>query len=820
MEFHAEQHTVSGNVPDFGAIFMSNCSTKKECFRNKVFGLPSHQSNFVKKVRDGMFLFLFEYEKRELYGVFQASSNGAMNIAPDAFQSIGKQFPAQICFRTIWLCDPLKEYDFRDAIKENYFSTYKFNFGLSEDQVDRLLWLFESRIVKDLRTPILVTRTKVSKHFKISNWDSRFLKTYREENNLNMGSGIEPYDVTRNRGLPMPREENNLMLDSSIEPFDPSGNHGFRRLNLDSSGYSDKFPLDKNDSLLKGYRRLSTGNRLEEPLVSNMFASKSHGDAIMPSSQPVGTPGVDFRHSESPSVQYRRSLSFGQGSSLNLGDRIHPSSEGQLAYSHAERKNFKLSQSRCHNLDGSTKLGDFIPLSISPDHYELSSSGTPSSGAGYLQNKTIGVTNLEHYEGLSYPDNPLPFMRNGDHGRTTTKSSHFAFIPDKSSPYVSDYGLPAASQPDYVYEASRYRRYEGSMASAPFSDQSHQPKDGYDLESQNYDYYEKSDQSFGNKGRISMGLHSDNQEKRSSVFSRLCAAKPGTGQLSGNYGYIVDMTSEELKVLRHGYNSPRKTIWKPKPFIARQGDDENFENTTQTEMIVDAAFPNEGDGWSSEEVAQDTPVINFKRRSEVRNLPSKTKASSCIEGEKHKRRKLVRPTFSPILQLSSQETLHCNGNKGSESEEKSKSSDLSGRIGGGKVSQKDSSETDSIQNAGCPVSFEGNSGYEDCSRIKDSKVEMLCREIFGNSCSCPKCDGSSQGMCEDNGKAGRGELLIKSDGDKIIEKGLPLTVGMQNAVCGVSSEFDNDAAERSSGSKRKQVYKKELVDVCPDGEVE
>ncbi|KAJ4976244.1 hypothetical protein NE237_001350 [Protea cynaroides] len=134
MEFDAEGKSGSGRVPDFGAIFISNCSTKKECLRKKVFGLPSNQASFVKHVSDGTFLFLFEYEKRELYGVFQASCDGAMNIVPDAFKSVGKHFPAQICFRTIWICDPLPEYDFRDAIKDNYYSKYKFNFGLSEDQ--------------------------------------------------------------------------------------------------------------------------------------------------------------------------------------------------------------------------------------------------------------------------------------------------------------------------------------------------------------------------------------------------------------------------------------------------------------------------------------------------------------------------------------------------------------------------------------------------------------------------------------------------------------------------------------------------------------
>lgn len=35
----------------------------------------------------------------------------------------------------MWNCHPLSENEFRDAIRENYFSKHKFNLGLSEDQV-------------------------------------------------------------------------------------------------------------------------------------------------------------------------------------------------------------------------------------------------------------------------------------------------------------------------------------------------------------------------------------------------------------------------------------------------------------------------------------------------------------------------------------------------------------------------------------------------------------------------------------------------------------------------------------------------------------
>ncbi|KAH7569634.1 hypothetical protein JRO89_XS06G0222900 [Xanthoceras sorbifolium] len=145
MRFEEEQNGVPGCVPEFGAIFMSNSATKKECIKRKLLGLPSGQANFVKQVKAGMILFLFEFEKRELHGVFQAFSDGAMNIVPHAFISSGKQFPAQVKFTPLWYCTPLCEDEFYDAIKENYFSKNKFNFGLSEDQVYKLLSLFSFR---------------------------------------------------------------------------------------------------------------------------------------------------------------------------------------------------------------------------------------------------------------------------------------------------------------------------------------------------------------------------------------------------------------------------------------------------------------------------------------------------------------------------------------------------------------------------------------------------------------------------------------------------------------------------------------------------
>ncbi|XP_019156366.1 PREDICTED: uncharacterized protein LOC109153070 [Ipomoea nil] len=153
MEFEEEENGFHGEVPEFGAIFMSNIATKRECFKKKIMGLPLSKANFVKQVKCGMVLFLFEFERRELFGVYRASSDGAVNIAPHAFSSSGDCYPAQVRFTPIWDCSPLSEPEFRGAIRENYFSAKKFNFGLSQDQVRSLLMLFRTRKLRNKLPP-------------------------------------------------------------------------------------------------------------------------------------------------------------------------------------------------------------------------------------------------------------------------------------------------------------------------------------------------------------------------------------------------------------------------------------------------------------------------------------------------------------------------------------------------------------------------------------------------------------------------------------------------------------------------------------------
>ena len=93
MKSYGRPSDAAGMEPEYGAIFITSRATMPECLQRRLVGLPDYKIRFVEQVKTGMILFLFEHDRRELYGVFKSCCGGAMNIVPSAF---GMEFPAQV----------------------------------------------------------------------------------------------------------------------------------------------------------------------------------------------------------------------------------------------------------------------------------------------------------------------------------------------------------------------------------------------------------------------------------------------------------------------------------------------------------------------------------------------------------------------------------------------------------------------------------------------------------------------------------------------------------------------------------------------------
>ncbi|KAL3680512.1 hypothetical protein R1sor_023468 [Riccia sorocarpa] len=132
-------------------IFGCSSYTFDECINRSLFGLPGPHFSYVKEIRPGMPLFLFNYSSRQLFGLFLAVTHGEQNIEPFAWSegnSLSKtRFPAQVrvCLRKDFeQAIALEEHEFRPIIDENYYSSRKFCFDLNGPQTYHLMKKFEA----------------------------------------------------------------------------------------------------------------------------------------------------------------------------------------------------------------------------------------------------------------------------------------------------------------------------------------------------------------------------------------------------------------------------------------------------------------------------------------------------------------------------------------------------------------------------------------------------------------------------------------------------------------------------------------------------
>ncbi|TVT98852.1 hypothetical protein EJB05_14304, partial [Eragrostis curvula] len=140
---------------DLGAvIFGCTNNTIAECHSRQLFGLPRSHLSYVQNIKEGLPLFLFNYDDRRLHGIYEAASSGKFCPESNAWSQDGKgktDYPAQVAMRIRVWCSPIAESQFRNVILANYYQRtpsipgqklHFFQFELDHAQTHALMGMF------------------------------------------------------------------------------------------------------------------------------------------------------------------------------------------------------------------------------------------------------------------------------------------------------------------------------------------------------------------------------------------------------------------------------------------------------------------------------------------------------------------------------------------------------------------------------------------------------------------------------------------------------------------------------------------------------
>ncbi|XP_070662666.1 probable GPI-anchored adhesin-like protein PGA55 [Malus domestica] len=799
MESDEGQDSFRGVYPEYGAIFMSSSAMKDECFKQGLFGLPSSQGQFLKQVKTGMILFLFEYERRELHGVCQACSDGEMNILPSAYNSSGKQFPAQVKVKPIWHCHPLSEPEFSGAIEDNYFSNWKFHFGLSKAQVRRLLMLFSSRKLKyqprqrelsSKREPISVDTAGRVKEVD----DGRSVLSDNANNELDAdnhnGPAMtqSPGNVYENNG----KEDGGMLASHKVGdlhkvdnsegnvfgPAGPTENPAFLQSSLDRP-VCPGMPVEETGSLIQDQTK-STSTVGLQITGHSCSASPSYRDAIVPATLPYDPDAFSLNNPLSPSIGVNQSSNSVQDCYKQHGI---PSITNQ---SYTESKGINQS------LESTSKFDVHVPIA-SPDHYEHSCQG-----------------NIVHFPEVAYSEEMAidssgkqcsrePVLKNslsseslsqiGSSGRETKSPSSYSLSPSNCLSFVIDRAHHIALQEKLEQEMAQKLNDEPCIAYVTSSDElqwqlqcSVHPDDHSSVDHRHQKSFDHDLKSYA----CSEGMCSDLKNQRS-VFSRLTSDTPGK-ENSTHADYEEtdnDASVDEVMAMLSASNYSWVKSKKSKRPTRRHGD-EKFMSNKKTKVDSELGsndlelIPKKSNMASAtcvedkvDQRREEIPFVDFKRRTELRKRNGDTKARARDEivrkdrllGGQCKRRKLIRPKF----------------NDNEPRNEKSINGNICLNL---QASSQESS-----------VSEDVNGKRRKLVRPK-FRVNEPCDDKSMNGNTSKILQVSSQ-KCSTSEESGSCEASIGSQG-KLLPQGTDLSL----VVCQSSHENENNQTERSSKYER------------------
>ncbi|KAJ0975891.1 hypothetical protein J5N97_017856 [Dioscorea zingiberensis] len=667
MEHDLESNSFEQDSTIVGAIFMSNRATKKECMKRGLFGLPHSQASFVNKLKAGMLLFLFEHEQRKLFGVFEATSDGAMNIIPNAFRSSGTPFPAQIFFKRIWTCKPLCESEFGDCIEENYYTPNKFHFGLSFAQVSRLLQLFSSKKINLGDEQNLISKSSVFKT-KVSG-KGKLLDTAEHDMADGFHSFKNPSSYSHNAKLPMyydypPTSEDPTAFVKHEHRFCPSvpcaadadGVRGrtFPVSHFHDHDYYDVFPgsVGKQSSTTAG----SSGHS-----AAHEFAAHARPPPVMS--------GPYFSSHSSSSNQKLEGTNFLSNDCHNLD----VSSRGI---------NDSLSIPVYEPLSGYLPSDDYQSLNFSNSHRTLEGLSNPvyePSGAALGLMSSGDNSNVQDHNNISFTTSPNHVSAPGFFVTNAERMSGLTLSPSKLHYY------PLATQSEDFSSGQWQRQFSPSGDYIPLSIDEKLPRnmehptflsspkvEASDMEYFNSSYslqendYERENETLRHFNPSPSNKYHSSYAKsfypdafrKTSVFSRL-SRNPLQHEQVGVHMIDNGVTLNHLMKLM----SQRKKQWNKKkaPRRSFQHDDEQLECVSEMDPSETASLVLlQSDDEASTEEKIDVPFFNFKRRSETCKVEHEDRINcdNTADKGKHKRRRLVRPSFDEDEQPCGKENIH------------------------------------------------------------------------------------------------------------------------------------------------------------------
>ncbi|KAL0912287.1 hypothetical protein M5K25_018250 [Dendrobium thyrsiflorum] len=606
-----------------GAIFVCNNLTKKECFKRKLFGLPSVHSDLVQQIKTGMILFLFEPDERKLHGIFQATSDGAMNIVPRAFSISNKRFPAQVRFERLCACKPLFENEFREALEGNYFTAIKFSFALLGRQVCRLIWLFSSRsylpydqLPRGLQSEFMkifenssLARTKVIGNENLPKFDAA---GYSMDNNI---------QSTRN----------SFLLGPSKNHLKKYKNHEQNDITLQNhvhSGQREFYPAVYHSAKLQQQNQmLSTScDDLSRDVIPDIPSTlRSYSSSRFLCKLPSVALSSDL---------LEQKLTFSRGSSLDA-QTPHIRNQSYTSASRIEIQDLPLSNNSGIDLSKSSRLSEPSQLTLHAaeghvnfhDSYSLSNNKFLRSSPDRLQ--AMASTSICLRNARSY-SRPIKLV--DDSWNTQDWSSGPNYIPISEGETSVNNGYIPVLEVDFAYAKEAF-----DLPSR---------KDNSPLASQ-YDYHSGFTSDINNAGNCSFDFSYNDKksvsylnsfpqsnafQKRCNVFHRL-SRPPKINKKLKKINYPSSSLDRTAEAFYHQRSQGIK-------LCGKLGNLESLESDAPLDNIAEL-----GPFEKVSLVSNGLSIPNFKRRSVVKQRSTvASDFTPCVD--KCKKRKLIRPTFS------------------------------------------------------------------------------------------------------------------------------------------------------------------------------